>query len=371
MGQIGEDFERKMDLVIYGARSFALGIYYAVKNLYPEYPIQGFLVSSKQENPSMLAGLPVREIGSFACGGNQDNIYILVGTPEDIHPEIAFKLEQYGFHHYTCMDSVRSSSLMEKYFLKTGIFPSVHSLDAPFEGDEAGLKVFMAKFHRDRSLTKSYDFPSWITFLQVGASLTEERIADLCDNTGDHISEKNVNYCELTALYWLWKNRLNEEDPAEKAAYYGLFHYRRVLDITREDLMRMKANNIDAVLPFPTLHEPDIREHHIRYVKESDWEAMKQALQESEPEYMEEFEKISGQPYLYNYNLVIAKKQVLSNYCRWLFPILQRIEELSIPKGWERSDRYLGYLGENLLTLYFRYHQKNLKLYHTGCRMLT
>ena len=24
--------------------------------------------------------------------------------------------------------------------------------------------------------------------------------------TGDHISSKNPNYCELTGLYWAWKN---------------------------------------------------------------------------------------------------------------------------------------------------------------------
>lgn len=28
---------------------------------------------------------------------------------------------------------------------------------------------------------------------------------DFHDNTGDNISSKNKNYCELTALYWLWK----------------------------------------------------------------------------------------------------------------------------------------------------------------------
>ena len=26
------------------------------------------------------------------------------------------------------------------------------------------------------------------------------------DNTGDHISEKNCYYSELTGMYWVWKN---------------------------------------------------------------------------------------------------------------------------------------------------------------------
>lgn len=48
--------------------------------------------------------------------------------------------------------------------------------------------------------------------------------------------------------------------------------------------------------------------------------------------------------YLYNYNLTLAKKSVLCEYCEWLFPILFRIEELSIPKGSLKNDHYIGYI---------------------------
>ena len=54
--------------------------------------------------------------------------------------------------------------------------------------------------------------------LHVGAE-GKESLGYLPDNTGDHISSKNPSYCELTGLYWAWKNLDCE--------YIGLCHYRR------------------------------------------------------------------------------------------------------------------------------------------------
>lgn len=232
------------------------------------------------------------------------------------------------------------------------------------------IRVYMAKFHRDEQLQHTACLPEWLTPVQAGAALTEERVAQVLDNTGKNISHKNPNYCELTVLYWMWKNALSS-DICTDILYYGLFHYRRWLDIREGDISRMTDQDVDAVLPYPTIHEPDIREHHARYIKKSDWDAALRALEELEPAYYAAYDAVFSQEYLYNYNIIIAKKKLINEYCNWLFPILERIEDLSDPEGSGRADRYIGYIGENLLTLYFTYHKNDLNIAHTGRIMLT
>ena len=51
------------------------------------------------------------------------------------------------------------------------------------------------------------------------------------DHTGDNISSKNANYCELTGLYWAWKNL--------DADYIGLVHYRRYF--TRKEVRSVEG----------------------------------------------------------------------------------------------------------------------------------
>lgn len=365
-------------IVIFGAKSIALGVCKAICLLYPQDEILGFMVSSIQGNSDMLLGLPVREIAYYANKySDKDKLQVVIATPEDLYNEIKTSLLKYGFTNYICMSSSEKAKLMEIYYEKICSFPSLHNLNYDLK-ERAIIHVYMVKFYKDRVLQNVYHMPDWIYPIQVGAELTDIRISNLLDNTGDNISHKNANYCELTALYWMWKNKLTGMDqmPYSKTGqdfplYYGLFHYRRILDISDEDLSRAASNNVDVILPFPTIHEPDIREHHGRYIQESDWEAMIQALKELQPAYADVCSEIFGQAYFYNYNIVIAKREVLADYCAWLFPILERTEELSSPKGWERADRYIGYIGENLLTLYFMSHMNDFHIMHTGGIMLT
>lgn len=367
-----------MDLVIFGAQGTALGAYEAIHNLYPIRNIRCFLVTERGDNAEYLSGVPVLELETFANSlstEEKENLEILIATPENMMPEIETSLESHGFFCHVRLTSSRWSELMHCYCAGEKDFMPLRALPVGYH--RANMHVFMAKFHKDKQLSARYGLPEWITPIQVGAVLSPRRVANILDCDGENISAKNGNYSELTALYWIWRNRLGS-DPSGSAGneYYGLSHYRRILELTEDDVLRLVDNGVDVVLPYPMPYEPDIEEHHKRYLKEEDWKAVQRAVQELQPGYAKVFEGILKQKYFYNYNIILARKEVLKEYCGWLFPILERVEELSIPKGAERSDRYIGYIAETLETLYFMYHaadkpaKNRLNIMHAGCRFL-
>lgn len=354
-------------IAIYGAQMVAVRVYFALKKLYPHVRVCTFLVSDRTGNPSSIDGIPVIELKEFT----QTDTLILVAAPDVHHEAITTGLRERSFFNYQCLDSKAEAGLLRRFYQEEGRFLPLYSypiaqemsLDRAKGIFHPSIAVYMSKFYRDKPLKTVYTQPSWIHSIQAGAALTEERIAEQCDNEGENISSKNPNYSELTATYWIGKHA--EED------YLGLFHYRRILDVTEEDWKRVYENDIDVILPYPSMHLPDINAHHRRYLKEEDWMSMLQALKELAPEYAKAMQKIFSDVYLYNFNMLIAKKEIFRKYCDWMFPILARTEELSSPKGRERADRYIGYLGESLTTLFFLYHQKDFKIAHTGCLMLT
>lgn len=362
-----------MNLAIYGAQGYALGAYKALKTLYPRREASCFLVTSMGSNAPTLSGIPVKELAAFAEGMSEEekqNVEVLIATPEQVQPEIEETLENYGFRHHSRLTSARRAELMKLFHVKLGRFLPLAAL--PVGCHMPFVRFYMAKSHVDKPLKNPCPVPEYVFPIQVGTDCCNLRVADIADNTGEHISGKNGNYCELTALYWVWKNKLIADGSADGEAeqYYGLCQYRRGFDLQEDDLLRLADNDVDVVLPYPLPYEPDIQAHHERYLKETDWNAMLTALKELQPEYAEAFTGILGQQYLYNYNLILAKKSVLRDYCAWLFPILERTEELSVPKGSERRDRYIGYMGETLETLYFMKNADRLNVVHTECRML-
>ena len=361
-----------MNLAIYGAQGYALGTCEAIRTLYPKREISCFLVTRMDGNAPVLGGIPVRELAAYAQGMGPEekrDIEVLIATPEQVQPDIEEILENHGFRHHRRLTFARWAELMKLFHARLGRFLPLSAL--PVGCHMPFVRMYMARSHVDKPLRENAHLPDYVFPIQAGAACSDVRVADLADNTGAHISDRNGNYCELTALYWIWKNKMCADGCADggEGQYYGLCQYRRGFDLKEDDLLRLADNDVDVVLPYPLPYEPDIHAHHERYIRETDWKALLQALEELQPAYAEAFPEILEQRYLYNYNVILAKKQVLRDYCGWLFPVLMRVEELSVPKGSERSDRYLGYMGETLETLYFMKNAERLNIVHTECRL--
>ena len=356
--------------VIYGAQSIALGVYKSVKAFFPERDIVCFLVTEKGQNSDFLNAIPVIQLHEFIDGMSQEEkneINVLISTPENVMDEIEHSLNKAGLYNHIRIDSLRWANMMQKFFVKMGEFLPLDVYPIGFR--KASLSVYKVIHYKDKKLNTLVNDPEYMKTLQVGVCSTSKCIADFFDNEGFGISEKNRNYSELTGLYWFWKNQLQLGEH-EEYHYYGLAHYRRRLQIREDDWLRLQDNEIDVVLPYPMPYEPNIEEHHKRYLSDSEWNAVLQALDELQPQYAEAFNDILKQEYLYNYNLILAKGKILDAYCGWLFPLLFRIEEINDPMDKKEPNRYIGYIGETLETLYFMYNKDKLKIAYTGCEFL-
>lgn len=69
------------------------------------------------------------------------------------------------------------------------------------------------------------DSPHFLN-IHAGRAAATVSLPFIGDDTGDHISDLNPHFSELTALYWYWKNH-------PMAEHVGSCHYRRYFDLRR------------------------------------------------------------------------------------------------------------------------------------------
>ena len=216
--------------------------------------------------------------------------------------------------------------------------------------------------------------PSWIPNdsvyypLHVGASGKSRIEGTNPDNIGDNISDKNPYFCELTGLYWAWKNL--------KCDYIGLCHYRRYfshyispnscIDKKKEKIFRRVdydklLKKYDIVLPYRYIHtKEDVKTQYIQHHHQSDLLIVKDIISKDFPDYMEAFDAVMCEHSQHLCNMFVTKKYIFDLYCEWLFSILFKAEKFIDAASYDTYQaRVFGFLSERLFDVWLYKHNKS------------
>ena len=221
---------------------------------------------------------------------------------------------------------------------------------------EALLYVAMATSLKDAKVSRE-NLPACVHPVLGGAAAYEgqrSRKVAYDDEMADNISQWNYLYSELTVTHWLWKK-------APRARYLGLCHYRRHFVLTEEKRAALAEGAADVLLTTPRLTFPNVHRYFaglpVTTMDEEDFQLMLGYIAREDAglaEFSRDF--LEGQIH-YPDNMVIARRDIYLAYCSFLFEILQGMQEEYRRQNKARPDRYLGYVGELLTTVYFAYNR--------------
>ena len=189
------------------------------------------------------------------------------------------------------------------------------------------------------------------------------------DNSGENISTLNPYYCELTGLYWAWRNLACD--------YLGLVHYRRYFtkmtkkyneSINIDDVI-LNRYEIEELLENSEVIVPKRRKYYIETLYShydhtfdgSHLDLARKMIEMKNPEYLSSFDKVMKQRSGYMFNMFIMKKELADDYFSWLFPILDSMyESMDLSDLNDFEARLFGRVSEILFNVWL--DKNNLKI---------
>lgn len=175
-------------------------------------------------------------------------------------------------------------------------------------------------------------------------------------HTEENIDFLNKWYCELTGLYWIWKN--STEDIV------GLEHYRRAFvnsndtPLCEAEIRNLLKENdvICKKFVFKENNRPSIFEW---WTRGGNYNKLKLYVDLIEDQKLKQFmfDKIHNQEFYYNCNMFICKKEIIDEYCKFLFENLSKLKK----SEFVNSPRLCGYLAEYTFGFWLQYHNYKIK----------
>lgn len=205
---------------------------------------------------------------------------------------------------------------------------------------------------------KKYDMPKYKSYLPIHVGKKDKNdIGFIGDDTGENISLKNPYFCELTGLYWAWKNL--------KSDYIGLVHYRRHFKGKTKSKDKFESvlsdKEISTLLKSNDIILPKLRNYYIEtlyshyehtmYIEPLDITG--EIIKEKYPKYYMEFELLKKRKKAHMFNMFIMKKEIMDKYCDFLFDILFELEKRVDNSKYDAFHaRFYGRVSELLLDVW-------------------
>lgn len=169
---------------------------------------------------------------------------------------------------------------------------------------------------------------------------------------GDNIDELNSSYCEITGLYYLWKHCTDE--------IVGLEHYRRYFTNAQGNILsQSEAEEIlktHDIIMYKYPYESGLRSMVGANKKDelnlATWLVGKTGGKEMQDFFIKDISAMG----VYEGNMFICRKELIDEYCQWLFHILGAFTYMDKRK----QPRIGGYIAEYMFGPWMKYKQKKI-----------
>ncbi len=356
---------------MFGAHSRGKTAAYYLCYLNSGMNVEAYLYDNDEKNEQYVDDVPVVFVNEDTKLHTDYPVYI--GTKSMFHSSIIEKLKKIGMKDIrpitVDLDLQLRNEYLEKYYRIIGrdlVKIDNLNIDIDVLSTECEVKscVYVSKSVYDKTLNDDYILQDYEQEIQAGAELTSQRLAEniITDNTGDNISNRNRQFCELTVLYWIWKNSIDD--------VVGLVHYRRHFMLPSDWKIRMLQHQIDVILPTPLYVVPNLEMNYRSRHDERDLDYLFLYLKETN---IEDYIGIKDffQGGIYSpCNMLIARKEVLNDLCEWLFPILFAVAEHGKEKEDVYLNRYPGFISERLISYFFEKNREKYKIAYSNKNFL-
>ena len=176
------------------------------------------------------------------------------------------------------------------------------------------------------------------------------------DDSGDSISDRDIHYCEATAIYWIWKN-------VKDCEYVGLTQYRRdfAIDFTNANIDSLFEDGTDVILS-KSYFRPRSRWHTVlTYMQMEDFLILRLVMQKKCPEYLDTLNMFLRDYKDHPFNMVVCRKRLYDSYAQWMFDICFEMEKYVRYSSYTNSSRLFGYITELLTPIYFLHNNCSIK----------